>query len=186
MFVPRIQGLNHKLVTYKQKGSVWHSSLRKWPVSIHFCGTAELPGTTSALYSSIFWLYSTSVGAQGSLLEHPGLARPQLLTLQSVHERLWTSRVNECRRSSWSDPPWTSPPSCLCPTECRRSPRSPRRTCDAQTLGENKNFRRRSSVSLHSPWLYSRGVALCVGQVFHQNVQTFILIIEKLLRPSAK
>lgn len=32
-------------------------------------------------------------------------------------------------------------------------------------------------------WWYSRGIALCVGQVLHQNIQTFILLIQKLLGP---
>lgn len=33
---------------------------------------------------------------------------------------------------------------------------------------------------------YSRGVTLCMGQVFHQYIQTFIVLTEKLLRPSRR
>lgn len=39
------------------------------------------------------------------------------------------------------------------------------------------------SKSVIPSFRYSRGITLCMGQVFHQNIQTFVLLIEELLGP---
>lgn len=112
---------------------------------------------------------------------------PGDLTSQSVHEQLCSFRKSRSCWGSWSGPPRTSQQAFLCPRGCCRFQHFPHRTYGVFTAGW-------SSVStvtfsyfkkeLLAPCSYSRGIALCVRQVFHQNIQTIVLIVQELLGPS--
>lgn len=109
----------------------------------------------------------------------------ELLTLWSELERLCSSRVTGSLRSFWSSPPSTGRPVSLSPAGSRRSQRRPHRTCRVHT------GQRVAPGGLRAPRgargiRYSRDVALSVGQVLQQDVQAFVLLVEKLLSPPSK
>lgn len=105
------------------------------------------------------------------------------LTLQSAHELLCSSHMmsGSCW-DSWSSLPLTYLVILLCLKACRHFQHSPLQTYKIWTAWEFLIIF--FSKTVIPSFRYSRGITLCMGQVFHQNIQTFVLLIEELLGPS--
>lgn len=106
----------------------------------------------------------------------------QLLTLQLGPVQLCSCHASDPRQSSWSNLPLTALLVFVCLTGCHRFPRSPNQICKMSkfTLSDKCCHRHRTQQIFCK---YSRSITLSMGQVFHQDIQTFVLLIKKFLSP---